>query len=245
MSSEIQEVAENIKSVASEIQELKTLLKKRTWDIAELDEFGSKDHVRNLMIGLEEKERLLLQAKNQLMEKETQDHQQQLLKAVSLNPAEQFKVCDEPFFTELALAKPVGDDLVFNHPIPSSDVSLTEKKLNKIYIRESYKIIAAGIVGGKNTITGTPGIGKSMFMIYLLWKLLKEGKRVLFIYYPFQIYYDGNGNVFDYGAALPVFNNRGFWNKHVVLFIRLQGERYRGSKGGTLSILQFCACNIT
>jgi hypothetical protein len=70
--------------------------------------------------------------------------------------------------------------------------------LKDLYIRESYRTIASGINPGinKTIITGTPGIGKSLFLMYLLWKLVKEGKRVLFIYHPFNIYYDGQGGVF-------------------------------------------------
>jgi len=48
----------------------------------------------------------------------------------------------------------------------------------------------------KGIMTGTPGTGKSLFLIYLLWKLVKAGKWVLFIYHPITIYYDGQGGVF-------------------------------------------------
>jgi polynucleotide 5'-kinase involved in rRNA processing len=37
----------------------------------------------------------------------------------------------------------------------------------------------------KVILTGTPGIGKSLFLIYLLRKLVNENKRVLVIYHPF------------------------------------------------------------
>ena len=83
-----------------------------------------------------------------------------------------------------------------------------------MYIRASYKTISSTIQAGvsKAIITGTPGIGKSLFLIYLLWKLVKEGKRVLFIYHPVTIYYDGNGGVFYYPEnSLPTSNEVDFW----------------------------------
>jgi hypothetical protein len=72
--------------------------------------------------------------------------------------------------------------------------------VNDLYIRECYRTIASSIKPGINKaiITGTPGIGKSLFLIYLLWNLVKEGKRVLFIYRPFTIYNDGKGGVFQF-----------------------------------------------
>jgi hypothetical protein len=87
--------------------------------------------------------------------------------------------------------------------------------LNNLYIRESFRKIASSINPGINKaiITGTPGIGKSLFLIYLLWKLVKEGKRVLFIYHPFNVYYDGKGGVFQFfGGHLPLDADYSFWN---------------------------------
>jgi hypothetical protein len=80
--------------------------------------------------------------------------------------------------------------------------------LNRLYIRKCYRMIASSIlkVNGihKAIITGTPGIGKSLFLIYLLWKLVKEGKRVLFIYGSYNIYYDEKGGVFQFeSGCLP------------------------------------------
>lgn len=75
--------------------------------------------------------------------------------------------------------------------------------------RESYKTIASSTQPGINKaiITGTPGIGKSLFMIYLLWKLVKAGKR------PNTIYYDGQGGVFHCPeGSLPSSNELSFWS---------------------------------
>eukprot|EP00804_Cyclotella_cryptica_P011830 CCRYP_015337-RB/>CCRYP_015337-RB protein AED:0.28 eAED:0.75 QI:201/0/0/1/0/0/3/0/756 len=89
--------------------------------------------------------------------------------------------------------------------------------LNSLYIRKCYKTIASSIlkVNGihKAIISGTPGIGKSLFLIYLLWRLVKEGKRVLFMYDSFNIYYDGNGGVFRCASTrLPLDDDDSFWN---------------------------------
>ena len=114
--------------------------------------------------------------------------------------------CQIPFYNEIIKAAELNGWLSFNQIIPSST-------LNRLYIRESYKTISSSIQPGINKaiITGTPGIGKSLFMIYLLWKLVKEGKRVLLIYHPHTIYYDGNGGVFEL-ADIPSVIDHQFWN---------------------------------
>jgi hypothetical protein len=95
---------------------------------------------------------------------------------------------------------------------------MPDTNLNQLFIRESYKTIASSILEGngshKAIITGTPGIGKSLFLIYLLWQLVKKRTRVLFIYYPFNIYYDGNGGVFEFeSSSLPSAIDYSFWNE--------------------------------
>ena len=114
--------------------------------------------------------------------------------------------CQITFYNHISKADELNGWLLFQHPVPSST-------LNRLYIRESYKTIASSIQPGINKaiITGTPGIGKSLFMIYLLWKLVKAGKRVLLIYYPDIIYYDGQGGVFEVND-IPSRWNHDFWN---------------------------------
>jgi hypothetical protein len=64
----------------------------------------------------------------------------------------------------------------------------------------------------KVIITGTPGIGKSLFLFYLLWKLVvKEGKRVLIMYGESNIYYDGKGGVCTL-ETIPSAAHYSFWN---------------------------------
>jgi hypothetical protein len=114
--------------------------------------------------------------------------------------------CRIPFYNDLSKATELDGMLLFDQTVPSST-------LNRLYIRESYKTIASSIKPGINKaiITGTPGIGKSLFLIYLLWKLVKAGKRVLLIYHPCTIYYDGQGHVFELNAT-PSVTNHDFWN---------------------------------
>jgi hypothetical protein len=90
--------------------------------------------------------------------------------------------------------------------------------LNRLYICESYRTIASRIleVNGiqKVIITGTPDISKLLFLIYLLWQLVKERKRVLFFYHPYSIYYDENGGIFKFASdQLLLENFESFWNK--------------------------------
>jgi hypothetical protein len=115
-----------------------------------------------------------------------------------------------PFFHSIMDAC-ISDDeswLDLAHEIPST-------YLKKLYIRECYRDIAASIdVPGINkaVVTGTPGIGKSLFLIFLLWKLVKERKPVLFIYHPFTIYFDGKGGVFTL-ESMPSLSDASFWNE--------------------------------
>ena len=96
-----------------------------------------------------------------------------------------FVLCDLPFYNDISRATERDGWLMFEHTIPSTSLS-------KLYIRESYRTIANSIKPGVNKaiVTGTPGIGQSLFLIYLLWTLLKENKRVLFVYHPHRVYYD-------------------------------------------------------
>lgn len=118
------------------------------------------------------------------------------------------KPCEISFFNNVGNAREVDGFLSFEKKIPST-------KLKKLLLRESYRTIASKIKPGKNKtiITGTPGVGKSLFLIYLLWKLVKEGKRVLFIYDPNIIYYDGLGGVFELINGTPSIADHIFWSK--------------------------------
>jgi len=117
-----------------------------------------------------------------------------------------FPRCQVPFYNNIYNATERDGWISFGQNIPSTT-------LKNLYIRESYRTIASSINPGINKaiITGTPGIGKSLFLIYLLWKLVKEGKRVLFIYHPFSIYYDGQGRVFMLDK-IPSTIDFSFWN---------------------------------
>ncbi|KAI3649826.1 hypothetical protein MP228_005458 [Amoeboaphelidium protococcarum] len=119
-----------------------------------------------------------------------------------------FPLCGVPFFNSIDNANERDGWVQFGHTIPSTT-------LKDLFIRESYRTIASSIYPGINKaiITGTPGIGKSLFLIYLLWILARAGKRVLFIYHPYNIYYDGKGGVFYFAYRhLPLSIDRSFWN---------------------------------
>jgi hypothetical protein len=119
-----------------------------------------------------------------------------------------FPLCQVPFYNNIYNATERAGWISFEENIPSTT-------LKSLYIRDAYRTIASRINPGVNKaiITGTPGIGKSLFLIYLLWKLVKEGNRVLLIYHPFNIYYDGKGGVFGFASKhLPLDNDDSFWN---------------------------------
>ena len=116
--------------------------------------------------------------------------------AITRGPDSSFEPCQIPFFNDMPNVAEEDDWLVFSHAIPQSTQSC-------LYIRSSFKEIATDILRPpsglpKAMITGTPGTGKSYFLIYLLWRLLEAKHRVLFIYHHMTIYYDGQGAIFRY-----------------------------------------------
>jgi hypothetical protein len=132
-----------------------------------------------------------------------------------------FPPCQIPFYNNVFSAIEQDGWISFGQTIPLTT-------LNKLYIRESYLSIASSIQSGikKAMITGTPGIGKSMFLIYLLWNLLKQRKRVLLIYHPFIIYYDGKGGVFQFPAVhLPLETDYSFWNETLWCLFDAKGKK--------------------
>ncbi|KAG2765528.1 hypothetical protein PC111_g25159, partial [Phytophthora cactorum] len=89
-----------------------------------------------------------------------------------------FDHCIHPFFSQFPTVDQVGDWLEFPALLP-----LTERQ--KLYVRCSYKSIAAQALTKVDpnrrkyaVITGTPGIGKSVFVYYVMWRLIKDKKRV-------------------------------------------------------------------
>jgi hypothetical protein len=133
-----------------------------------------------------------------------------------------FLTCKIPFYRSILEVTDRNRWISFPYVIPSTT-------LTQLYIRECYETIASSIETGFKTpvitstgtstiefkkaiVTGTPGIGKSIFLIYLLWKLVRTGKRVLIIFHPHSIYYDGQGGVFEL-TTFPSVVNHEFWNK--------------------------------
>ncbi|KAG2959575.1 hypothetical protein PC119_g26665 [Phytophthora cactorum] len=121
-----------------------------------------------------------------------------------------FDHCIHPFFSQFPTVDQVGDWLEFPALLP-----LTERQ--KLYVRCSYKSIAAQALTKVDpnrrkyaVITGTPGIGKSVFVYYVMWRLIKDKKRVLFITRQPPIYFDGS--TIHECKQLPYSGNQQFWS---------------------------------
>ncbi|KAG2785295.1 hypothetical protein PC112_g24668 [Phytophthora cactorum] len=121
-----------------------------------------------------------------------------------------FDRCSDPFFSQFPTVDQVGDWLEFPALLP-----LTERQ--KLYVRSSYKSIAAQALTKVDpnrrkyaVITGTPGIGKSVFVYYVMWRLIKDKKRVLFITRQPPIYFDGS--TIHECKQLPYSGNQQFWS---------------------------------
>ncbi|EGZ26025.1 hypothetical protein PHYSODRAFT_326967 [Phytophthora sojae] len=121
-----------------------------------------------------------------------------------------FDPCSDPFFAQFPTVEQVGDWLEFSSLLP-----LTKRQ--KLYIRSSYRVIAdQALMNPDRTmvkyavVTGTPGIGKSVFVYYMMWRLIKEKKRVLFFSKKGPIYFDGS-TMFQCELLPNKFDQR-FWS---------------------------------
>jgi hypothetical protein len=106
---------------------------------------------------------------------------------------EQLHPCTRTFYLELSQAQLDGDTLIFRHKIPNSSVS-------RLLIRESYQRIYELIETGKSNhviLTGTPGIGKSLFLYWMIYKRVKEQKRTVIDNSAIIYYCDEHGNWFQ------------------------------------------------
>ncbi|KAG4222135.1 hypothetical protein PC116_g29390, partial [Phytophthora cactorum] len=102
-----------------------------------------------------------------------------------------FDRCSDPFFSKFQTVYQVNSWLEFPALLP-----LTERQ--KLYVRCSYKSIATQALTKVDpnrrkyaVITGTPGIGKSVFVYYVMWRLIKDRKRVLLFEGEGNFYFDG------------------------------------------------------
>jgi hypothetical protein len=64
-----------------------------------------------------------------------------------------------------------------------------------------------------------------LFLIYLLWTLVKERKCILFIYSLFNVYYDGKGGNFLVDTIhIPTSSNTEFWNETLWCLFDTRGK---------------------
>ncbi|KAF0685301.1 hypothetical protein As57867_022706, partial [Aphanomyces stellatus] len=151
-----------------------------------------------------------------------------------------FVDCEIGFYNDIVNADVKDGWLYFIQTIPSSAA-----KPEALLVRASYQTIASSIQDRgkdgifKTIITGTTGIGKSLFLIYLLWNLVKAGKKVLFIYHPNLIYYDGLGGVFEFLRDLPSVANHSFWDESLWCLFDAKGKNERH-----LSAIPYDNCKV-
>jgi hypothetical protein len=76
---------------------------------------------------------------------------------------EELTPCTNQFYLSMGETQETEDFLVFKHPMPDS-------RINELFIRPSYREIGAAIIMDTVNhviLSGTPGIGKSLFFYYL------------------------------------------------------------------------------
>jgi hypothetical protein len=122
--------------------------------------------------------------------------------------------CKIPFYAEIGKSCERDNRFIdFENIIPST------QKIHSLYIRECYTQIASTMLTESESklrqkfiITGTPGIGKSIFLFYLVFRLVRERKRVLLIYNPDKVYFDPQGQGVSKIVSLPDSDDLEFWN---------------------------------
>jgi len=121
-----------------------------------------------------------------------------------------FDHCSNPFFLQFPTVDQVDDWLEFSSLLP-----LTRRQA--LYIRSSYQVIADQALLNPDVdmvkyavVTGTPGVGKSVFVYYVMWRLIKEKKRVLLFDNNGLFYFDGSTMLNC--LALPSKFNEQFWS---------------------------------
>ena len=244
---EIKDVEEEIKDVVQEINDVKIKMDAATTE-TRMDRLAEdkkrlldkEKQLRDDKKQRRDKEKQLRDKEKQLCDEKKQLRDEKLLlynmyKTVSV--ATPFLPVDAirfPFFAKSIYSAVENDGWIsFDQIIPFT-------KLNKLYIRESYRVIASSIKSGINKviITGTPGIGKSVFLLYFLWKLVNERKRVFLIYHPYYIYYDGKGGMFQFlGDNLP--RDLSFWDDTLWCLFDAKGK-----KEAHLSALPYDLCSF-
>jgi len=129
--------------------------------------------------------------------------------------------CENPSFTCISSAIETPDGfLEFSHPYPA------KKGLHdRLFIRKCYREIFSQIqitqegrkfpVCERYMIQGTPGVGKSSFLLYAFVRLVQMKKKVLYACSGYQVYFDGIsfweclGNIFQRGQKTPA--GMDFW----------------------------------
>ena len=163
-----------------------------------------------------------------------------------------FVPCDISFYSEVARARRDGMWLQFNHLLPSST------SFASLYIRECYDVIGSQIKALEDAkviimsnrqplvrprcyrglISGTPGVGKTCFLFFLLWRFTSLKHRVLFLFESETIYFDSMGSVFVV-KGLPHASDSSFWNNE--LWCLFDGK----DKGvSDLNKLPYSKCNF-
>jgi hypothetical protein len=121
-----------------------------------------------------------------------------------------FDHCRNSFFLQFPRVDQVGDWLDFSSLLPLT-------RCLALYIRSSYQVIANQALSNPDVdmvkyavVTGTPGVGKSVFVYYAMWRLIKEKKRVLLFDNNGLFYFDGSTMLNC--LALPSKFNEEFWS---------------------------------
>ncbi len=137
---------------------------------------------------------------------------------------------------------------------------LPRRGLKKLYVRECYKQIFLDmqlseegefeLFADRYLITGTPGIGKSLFLVFLLWHLVQRKKRVLYCWDSTNVYYDGQGNCWSL-LQVPPYDftdvgqpNRRFWREDLYCLYDLQNNKSPSAlKDVSFQYCQFVLCS--
>jgi len=139
-------------------------------------------------------------------------------------PPCQFIECISPGFTCILSAVETEDGfLEFSNRYPLAG---KRNMHTRFYIRECYRVIFSQLVIANEEvfvdrymIQGTPGVGKSSFLLYAFWRFVQMKKSVIFFCGCHRIYFDANkfwncvGDVFDETQKDP--SGRDLWTSQL------------------------------
>jgi hypothetical protein len=175
----------------SELQKLKKL-QEEAYELinfpSTVAKTGDGSLLESIIAMILEKESQIIHLKADTMETVRDQREAKRQKVISDLP-----LCEIDFYTAFREAKEEKGLLNSAYSYPMAEGS----NVKSLLIRECYTRIADLLIERDSSaiLTGTAGIGKTCFLFYLLYRLIKLNKKVIFQFHGDYIFYHGNQDV--------------------------------------------------